>query len=138
MGAVSEHFRDQELWCPHCRINNCTPELVASLENLRLQLSKPIIVMSAYRCPEHNRKVGGVPSSQHLLGNAADIRVVGMIPATLERFVRMVQEFRGVGRDDHRGYVHADVRRHAASWCYDTSGKSIAYYAPPGPQTFNV
>ena len=34
----------------------------------------PLIVNSAYRSPAVNKSVGGVPTSQHLLGQAADIR----------------------------------------------------------------
>ena len=33
----------------------------------------PIIVQSAFRSPAVNKLVGGVPTSQHLLGQAADI-----------------------------------------------------------------
>jgi uncharacterized protein YcbK (DUF882 family) len=34
---------------------------------------KPIIVTSGYRSPEVNRSVNGATSSQHVLGEAADI-----------------------------------------------------------------
>lgn len=33
----------------------------------------PIFVNSGYRNTEHNKRVGGVPTSQHLLGQAADV-----------------------------------------------------------------
>ena len=35
----------------------------------------PIIINSGYRCKELNRLVGGCPTSNHLMGCAADIRV---------------------------------------------------------------
>jgi uncharacterized protein YcbK (DUF882 family) len=38
---------------------------------------KPIIINSGYRSPEVNRLAGGVASSNHLTGCAADIRVLG-------------------------------------------------------------
>ena len=38
----------------------------------------PIIINSGYRSPQLNKKIGGVPSSNHLTGCAADIRVSGM------------------------------------------------------------
>ena len=44
------------------------------LEPARQRLGKPITVNSGYRCSIHNKKVGGVPYSQHLSGQAADIR----------------------------------------------------------------
>ena len=38
----------------------------------------PIIINSAFRSPAVNRAVGGVSTSNHLTGCAADIRVLGM------------------------------------------------------------
>jgi hypothetical protein len=43
------------------------------LEPLRRMWDEPIIVTSGYRSPRLNRAVGGVPNSQHCLGQAADI-----------------------------------------------------------------
>lgn len=42
------------------------------LERIRSTLGKPIVVTSGYRSPEVNRAVGGVSSSDHTLGQAAD------------------------------------------------------------------
>ena len=43
------------------------------LEPARLEVG-PIIINSGFRCEAVNRRVGGVKNSQHLLGQAADIR----------------------------------------------------------------
>lgn len=43
------------------------------LEPLREYWGKPIYISSGYRCTKLNQKVGGVPTSQHLKGEAADI-----------------------------------------------------------------
>lgn len=43
------------------------------LQPLRYALKKPGHVNSGYRCPELNEKVGGVPTSQHTKGEAADM-----------------------------------------------------------------
>lgn len=43
------------------------------LQPLRDTWGKPMHVNSGYRCPELNAAVGGVPSSQHTKGEAADI-----------------------------------------------------------------
>ena len=60
--------------------NTPTAEAVANLQQLvanvldplRETYGRPIYVNSGYRCPALNRAVGGVPSSQHLTGEAAD------------------------------------------------------------------
>lgn len=43
------------------------------LDPLREAYGKPIIVTSGYRSPILNKMVGGVPTSQHTKGEAADI-----------------------------------------------------------------
>ena len=44
------------------------------LEPLRLRFGR-IIITSGYRCPAVNKAVGGVRNSQHMRGEAADIRI---------------------------------------------------------------
>ena len=44
------------------------------LDPVRIAYGKPIYVNSGYRCEKHNKAVGGVLRSQHLVGQAADIR----------------------------------------------------------------
>ena len=43
------------------------------LDPLRTAYGKPIKVNSGYRCPKLNKAVGGSATSQHVLGQAADI-----------------------------------------------------------------
>ena len=43
------------------------------LQPLRDDFNAPIIINSGYRSQEVNKAVGGVPTSQHLKGEAADI-----------------------------------------------------------------
>lgn len=43
------------------------------LEPLREHFGIPVVICSGYRCPQLNKAVGGVPNSQHLKGEAADI-----------------------------------------------------------------
>ena len=49
------------------------------------QVVGPILVNSGFRNEDVNRHVGGVPNSQHLLGQAADIR-----PRDPQQFPRLV------------------------------------------------
>lgn len=61
--------------------NTPTQEIIDNLKELaenvlqpiRDKWGKPLIVNSGYRCKELNKAVGGVSTSQHLIGQAADI-----------------------------------------------------------------
>jgi uncharacterized protein YcbK (DUF882 family) len=50
------------------------------LDPLREAYGKPIIVTSGYRCPRLNAIVGSTPSSQHVKGEAADIKTIEDTP----------------------------------------------------------
>ena len=43
------------------------------LQPLRDAWGGPLIINSGFRCPELNEAVGGVPTSQHVKGQAADV-----------------------------------------------------------------
>lgn len=45
------------------------------LEPLRVAMGEPIVINSGYRSPPVNKAVGGVANSQHIKGEAADIRI---------------------------------------------------------------
>ena len=57
---------------PH--ISNMTYGCRNLLEPARQAIGCPIIINSGFRCEAVNRRVGGVRNSQHLVGQAADIR----------------------------------------------------------------
>ena len=132
MGATSQHFTESELACPHCGVNGCTQALVDALELFRAAVGKPVLIDSAYRCPEHN---AGTPNaaknSVHMQGEAADIRVAGMTARELEAIARTIPAIRdgGIGVAPELNYIHIDVRDTAARWAYDAGGKTIPYYA---------
>lgn len=54
-------------------IENLTALVENVLDPLREAWGAPIHVNSGYRCPALNKAVGGVPASQHMAGEAADI-----------------------------------------------------------------
>ena len=59
---------------PTKEVENCLNQLIDNiLDPLRKAYGQPIIVSSGYRCPELNKAVGGAKTSQHTLGQAADI-----------------------------------------------------------------
>ncbi|MGE0497043.1 MAG: D-Ala-D-Ala carboxypeptidase family metallohydrolase [Ramlibacter sp.] len=51
--------------------------LAELLERIRATLGVPVTVTSGYRCPRLNTAVGGVTSSDHTQGHAADIVAPG-------------------------------------------------------------
>lgn len=59
------------------------------LDPLREAYGQPIIVTSGYRCPALNKAVGGVKNSQHILGEAADIRTVSDKPEDNRRLFNL-------------------------------------------------
>lgn len=71
---------------------------------LRYAIKRPIPIRSGYRCPVHNRQVGGAEDSQHVYAAAADIPA-GLATLSVAREVG----FTGVGRRG-RWAVHVDVR----------------------------
>lgn len=74
MGDLSAHFSRWEFDCPHCgALQGPDPVLLVVLERLRRTLKRPLVIVSGFRCPEYNARVGGIARSQHLYGRAADI-----------------------------------------------------------------
>ena len=61
--------------------------IVNLLQPLRDKLGKPIIVTSGYRCTHLNRILDGKANSQHLVGQAADIKVKDMSASALQNFI---------------------------------------------------
>lgn len=72
--------------------------LIALIENvldpLREAYGKPIVVTSGFRCKELNKAVGGSPSSQHLLGLAADIRTIEDTKAENKKLFDLAQKLK--------------------------------------------
>lgn len=62
-------------------VRDCIKALVENvLQPLRDELATPISISSGYRCKELNDIVGGVPTSQHLKGKAADVYCETLTP----------------------------------------------------------
>lgn len=55
-------------------LGNLTQLCKRILQPLREAYGKPIIVTSGYRSPELNKAIGGAKNSQHMRGQAADIK----------------------------------------------------------------
>lgn len=75
--------------------NKPTPEHIKNLQNLANQMekvrelfNKVLEITSAYRNPQVNKAVGGVPNSAHALGYAADFHVHGMDDLAAAKVIR--------------------------------------------------
>ena len=97
-------------------------ELANELQVIRDHFKAPIQINSAYRCPSHNKAIGGVSNSQHILGKASDIVVEGFTPNevanTIDNMLR--NEYNpnlnigGLGR--YNTFTHIDIRNYMARW----------------------
>ena len=121
---LTENFSVHEFKCrdgsvvPEDLMSN-VQELAENLQVLREHIGKPIIVISGYRSPKYNRKIGGARRSQHMKAKAADIVVPGMKPDEVrEVILALIKEGKmkkgGVGR--YTTFIHYDVRGWNARW----------------------
>ena len=80
--------------------NSPTPAVKKNLEKLinevldplREAWGAPIIVTSGYRSPKLNKAVGGSKTSQHVLGQAADIRTVSDKPENNKKLFELAKK----------------------------------------------
>lgn len=86
------------------------------LEPIRAHFGRPVRVNSAFRSERVNRAVGGTPTSQHRLGEAADIEIGGVSNRDLARWIAANLDFDQVilenhdPRDPSSGWVHVSYR----------------------------
>ena len=93
--------------------------LAKNLQVLRDSIGLPIKVNSGYRSPSHNSAIGGVSNSQHLLGNAADIKVIGMRPSeVLSTIQNLIDEGKMTegGLGSYSSFTHYDIRGTKSRW----------------------
>jgi zinc D-Ala-D-Ala carboxypeptidase len=128
------NFSPQEIACRGTGALLVDPRALDMLQSLRSRLGKPMIITSAYRSPEHNRRVGGAAGSRHLQGIAFDIRMDNHDPAAFIAQARAVG-FHGIGTYPRQGFVHIDARpaSEAAAWGepFPPRASRFAPEAPP-------
>jgi len=106
---VAEFFRLDEFQCPCCKQVMLHSLLLQKLKGLRYKIRKPVIITSGYRCPSYNQQVGGIKSSYHLLGMAADIHVPEFPLVDLLKIAGEIG-FKGIGFYPEQNFLHLDVR----------------------------
>lgn len=105
---LTPHFNLSEFRCRCCgEVNELAARRLASRLELAREFAGPLTIVSGFRCPSHNTACGGKPTSQHLVGLAADILVVSdghryqLVKALLDSGFRRI----GIGES----FVHADI-----------------------------
>lgn len=98
----------EALRCRCCGAAGMDAVLLAKLAELQARWKERLTFTSGRRCARHNARVGGVPRSHHLTGQAADVAVAAREQA---RFCALARRrgFRYVLPDPRRNYVHLSL-----------------------------
>ena len=111
---LSKNFRLDEF---KCKCGKCDPILVDEalitwLQKIRDHFGKSVNINSGYRCEAHNAspKVGGSPTSHHVKGKAADIRVEGITPEEVAKYAESIG-IRRIGLYDTFVHIGSDTKQ---------------------------
>jgi len=116
----SKYFKPSEF---RCKGKECKDKpdpvmdekLLILLDKIREKVGKPIVVNCGFRCPRHNKDVGGATNSTHMYCKAADLSAVGI---GVNELAQIAEEcgFDGIGRYPKGNFVHVDSRGYKARW----------------------
>jgi zinc D-Ala-D-Ala carboxypeptidase len=104
---ATKFFHPDEFKCPcGCGQNEMLSEFMDKLAAARFYANIPFVINSGFRCPSHNKAVGGTIYSSHMAGRAADINVPNSRARfkILESLVRAGFTRVGVGEN----FIHVD------------------------------
>lgn len=82
--------------------------IIELADRARTELKGAGIVSSGLRCNQHNRNVGGVSDSRHLIGKALDLRIEGKSAQQTLAWAQEQPEVRYTYAID-TNYVHIDI-----------------------------
>ena len=136
---LSPHFSLEELTKTNTGLDNTPSQEIIEklkilamflLEPIRLVCFKPVKVICAYRSPNVNKKVGGTEKSQHLLGQAVDIDIIGM--ERIEEFITIAKKvdfdqliYEVDSNCIHVSYVSRKLNRHQILSRRKIKGKKV-------------
>lgn len=109
------YFKQNEFTCKcGCGLNRMDLKLVKILDEIREFFGKPIIIMSGCRCSKHNKAVGGVQGSLHVLGKASDFYVQGISISELLKYTQSLVaqgklRYTYTNSSNMNGVVHIDI-----------------------------
>ena len=105
--------REFDCKCGKCSRTLIDDKLVEYLQQIRSHFNTTVNITSGYRCAEHNAAVGGSSKSNHTLGKAADIQVVGIAPEEVAKYAENIG-IKGIGC--YNNFVHIDTRTTKYFW----------------------
>ena len=82
-------------------------ELIEKLQQLRDKVGKPVNITSGYRSVAYNKQCGGIPTSNHLIGKAADIKISRMTPLEV---AKLADTFGFLGIGVYPTFTHVDTQ----------------------------
>ena len=101
---LSKNLTRREIACKcGCGFDIIDNKLVETFQALRDYIGKPIYITSGCRCPEYNKKVGGVGDSAHVKGKALDMYVKGL---SNRQFGEIVKRAHKEGKLPHLKYCY--------------------------------
>ena len=104
--------------------------LVSILNSIAQEFGRPLHVISGYRSPTYNAKVGGARRSQHMLGRAVDIRISTLSTAERLRLIALASKMGVKGIGIYNNSLHLDIRDGQASyWGPSFTAASTPAYA---------
>lgn len=118
---LSANFGSEEFACKGkncCNETVIDTELVKYCQSIRDRFGAAVVVNSGYRCPVHNKAVGGAYGSKHTEGKAADIKVSGVAPSEVAKYAESIG-IKGIGLYETAAdgfFVHIDTRDKKAFW----------------------
>ena len=119
MISLTRNFKKSELACPCCGACEMDPVFLTRLQAMRDIYGAPLTIVSGYRCPKHNKEVRGSPRSDHLRGEAVDLRVNDKTSNELYRLRELAFRlgFNGIGLG--KSQLHIGLRPgESKSWHY--------------------
>lgn len=120
---LTAHFDSREFRChdgtevPAELLPNLQ-ELANRLQVLRDAIGEPLIIVSGYRSPAWNAKVGGAEHSLHMRAMAADVSAKTLTPKQLHaRLLMLIKDGKipDGGVERYSGWLHYDIGR-ARRW----------------------
>lgn len=111
---TSKYFKIAEYDC-QCKNAKCKgkgveldAKLLKIMDSLREKLGAPLRVTSGWRCPDHNKAIGGALNSTHMTGKGVDIACDNL--EELYKLCLVQAGLTGIGDGRPKGFVHIDVK----------------------------